>query len=94
MREKNKIPMGAVRADSLLGKNVVNMYDGVRICTLREVDFTFDEVSGELDTLLVAQNVSFFRSKDSKYLRIPWQNVQKIGREVIIVELEGEQKSH
>lgn len=90
MREKNKIPLGAVRADSLLGKNVVNMYDGVRICTLREVDFTFDEASGELDTLLVAQNASLFRSKDSKYLRIPWQNVQKIGREVIIVELEGE----
>ncbi len=90
MREKNKIPLGAVRADSLLGKNVVNMYDGVRICTLREVDFTFDEASGELDTLLVAQNASFFRSKDSKYLRIPWQRVQKIGREVIIVELEGE----
>lgn len=90
MREKNKIPMGAVRADSLLGKNVVNMYDGVRICTLREVDFTFAEDSGELETLLIPQNVSLFRHKDSKYLRIPWQNVQKIGREVIIVELNGE----
>ena len=87
MRGKNKIPLGAIRACELAGKNIVNMYDGVRICTLKEVNFTFDEKSGEIDTLLLPQNGSFFRRKDSKYLRIPWESVQKIGREVIIVEL-------
>lgn len=90
MHEKNKIPLGAVRADSLIGKNIVNMYDGVRICTLHEADFTFDVDTGELDALLIPQSTRLFRRKNSKYLRIPWQKVQKIGREVIIVELEGE----
>ncbi len=88
MREKNKIPLGAVRADSLIGKNVVNMYDGVRICTLKEVELTFDEKSGDIEMLLLPQQGSFWRRKESKYLRIPWEAVQKIGREVIIVELE------
>ena len=56
MRGKNKIPLGAIRACELAGKNIVNMYDGVRICTLKEVNFTFDEKSGEIDTLLLPQN--------------------------------------
>lgn len=87
MREKNKIPFGAVRTDTLLGKNVVNIYDGVRICTLKEVELTFNEQTGEIEMLLLPQQGSFFKRKDSKYLRVPWENVQKIGREVIIVEL-------
>ena len=51
MREKKNYPLGAVRAESLVGKNVVNMYDGVRICTIREVEFTFESQTGEIELL-------------------------------------------
>lgn len=93
MREKKNYPLGAVRAESLVGKNVVNMYDGVRICTIRDVEFTFDGQTGEIELLLLPQGGSSWLKKERKYLRIPWNDIKKIGKEVIIVDL-GERTSN
>lgn len=87
MREKKNYPLGAVRAESLVGKNVVNMYDGVRICTIRDVEFTFESQTGEIELLLLPQGGSSWLKKERKYLRIPWDDIKKIGKEVIIVDL-------
>jgi len=92
MREKKNYPLGAVRAESMVGKNVVNMYDGVRICTIREAEFTFDDQSGEIEMLLLPQGSAFGLKRERKYLRIPWNAVKKIGKEVIIVDLAQSRK--
>jgi len=75
-----------VKGSDFIGKNVVNMYDGARICTIQNIDFTFDGESGEIRMLSIpARNRNMFRTK--RMMQIPWESIRKIGKEVIIVDI-------
>ena len=80
--------METIRLSELIGKNVVNIYDGVRFGTIQDADLTFHPESGELETLLIPGRGGFgglFPERSG--LQIPWAAISKIGREVIIVDM-------
>lgn len=77
-----------IRLSDLTGKNVVNIYDGVRLGTIYEPMLAFDEATGRLEQLyLGGRNGLTGNWSEKNSLCIPWHNVHKIGQEVVIVDL-------
>jgi len=88
MMQKTMIPNEIIRLSALTGKNVVNIYDGVRLGTIYEPVVAFDESTGRLEQLyLGGRNGITGNWSEKNSLMIPWQNVHKIGQEVVIVDM-------
>ena len=77
-----------IRLSALTGKNVVNIYDGVRLGTIYEPVVAFDEVTGVLEQFyLGGRNGITGNWSEKNSMIIPWQNIHKIGQEVVIVDM-------
>ena len=77
-----------IRLSALTGKHVVNIYDGVRLGTLYEPVVAFDHKTGALMHLyLGGRNGITGNWSEKNSVAIPWEAVQKIGQEVVIVDL-------
>lgn len=78
-----------MKLSELMDKEIVNLYDGVRLGTLGDSDLVIDGTSGRVESIVLPGRgsiVSLFG--DRQQLTIPWSAVRKIGNEVIIVDLE------
>lgn len=78
-----------MRLSELIGKHIVNIYDGARLGTVAESDLVIHTETGEIDSIILPNRsniLSIWMDKSS--LTIPWESVKKIGREVIIVDLD------
>jgi len=78
-----------VRLKELVGKEMVNIYDGMRMGTVGESDMMIDEGSGQIVSIILPNKgnaLNFWA--DRQKLVIPWDAVKKIGREVIVVDLD------
>lgn len=79
-----------MRLSDLVGKEIVNIYDGARLGTIGESDLVIDAETGIIESIILPGKGNFFSVwLDKQQLIIPWQAVKKIGTEVIIVELDG-----
>ena len=79
---------GTIRLSDLAGKNIVNIFDGVRVGVIYEPNLSFDPETGRIEHLFLGGRNGFtgmWSEKNS--LQIPWQAVHKIGQEVVIVDL-------
>ncbi|MGM9524641.1 MAG: YlmC/YmxH family sporulation protein [Peptococcaceae bacterium] len=79
---------GTIRLSDLAGKNIVNIYDGVKLGVIYEPNLSFDPETGRIEQLYLGGRNGFtgvWSEKNS--LPIPWQAVHKIGQEVVIVDL-------
>ncbi len=78
-----------MRLSELVGKEIVNLYNGVRLGVVGESDLVIDDNSGEIESIILPSkgNLLNFWTEKSQ-LVIPWQAVKKIGSQVIIVELD------
>lgn len=75
------------------GKEIVNLCDGSRLGIIAESDLIIDERTGRIISLLIPDKkgiLNFFSNESS--LEIPWEAVKKIGNDMIIIELEDENK--
>jgi len=78
-----------VRLNELIGKEIVNIYDGMRMGTVGDSDMVIDEETGEIISIILPNKSNFFNFwADRQKLNIPWEVVKKIGKEVIVVELD------
>lgn len=78
-----------MRLCDLVGKEIVNIYNGARLGVVGESDMSVDTDSGEiLSIILPKRNTIINLWVDRQHLVIPWDAVKKIGSEVIIVELD------
>lgn len=78
-----------MRLGELMGKEIVNIYNGARLGVVGESDLAFDVDSGEIRSIIVPRKNGFFNLwMDRQQLIIPWDAVRKVGAEVIIVELD------
>lgn len=83
-----------MRLSDLVGKEIVNIYDGVRLGTVGESDLVVDAETGSIESIIMPNKGNVFSVwLDRQQLIIPWQAVKKIGSEVIIVELDGTHSS-
>jgi len=74
-------------------KEIINLYNGNRLGFVCDVEITLPE--GQVTALVVPGPARFFglfgRGED---IVIPWEQISKIGEDIILVELEGEPRGH
>ncbi|HBQ24818.1 MAG: YlmC/YmxH family sporulation protein [Syntrophomonadaceae bacterium] len=79
-----------MRLNELVGKEIVNIYDGMRMGTVGESDMLVDQESGDIISIILPNRGNAFNFwADRQKLVIPWEAVKKIGREVIVVDLDA-----
>ncbi len=79
-----------MKLSDLIGKEIINIYDGARLGTVGDSDLIIDGDSGYVDSILLPNPNGFLRVfGDRSTLTIPWEAIKKIGDQVIIVELDG-----
>lgn len=77
-----------VRLNELVGKEMVNIYDGMRMGTVGDSDMLIDEESGLIISIILPnRNNALNFWVDRQKMVIPWEAVKKIGREVIVVDV-------
>ncbi|MGI5880709.1 MAG: YlmC/YmxH family sporulation protein [Syntrophomonadaceae bacterium] len=78
-----------MRLNDLSGKEMVNIYDGMRMGTVGESDMLVNGETGDIVSIILPNRGNAFTFwADRQKLVIPWEAVKKIGREVIVVELD------
>lgn len=81
-----------MRLTELVGKEVVNIYNGARLGVIGESDLTIDADSGYVHSIILPRRSNIVNMwLERQELTIPWEAVRKIGSEVVIVELENNQ---
>ncbi|MDD2585199.1 MAG: YlmC/YmxH family sporulation protein [Syntrophomonadaceae bacterium] len=79
-----------MRLNELIGKEIVNIYDGMRMGTVGESDMVVDQETGNIVSIILPNRGNAFNFfADRQKLVIPWETVKKIGREVIVVDLDN-----
>lgn len=74
-----------MRLSDLQSKDVINTMDGSKVGNIIDVNI---ERNGELHSLIVEKSkflISLFTTKDE--IEITWDNIEKIGEDVILVRL-------
>lgn len=78
-----------MRLNELVGKEMVNIFDGMRMGTVGDSDMLIDEESGHIISIILPNrgNALTFWA-DRQKLVVPWEAVKKVGREVIVVDID------
>ncbi len=78
-----------MRLGELVGKEIVNIYNGARLGVIGESDLTIDIESGTVCSIILPRRNNFINMwVDKQQIVIPWDAIRKIGEEVIIVEMD------
>ncbi len=78
-----------MRLSELVGKEVINIYDGVRLGTIGDSDMIIDTESGEVVSIILPGRSNLLNLWiDRHEVEIPWSSVKKVGSELIIVDLD------
>lgn len=78
-----------MKLNDLVGKEMINIYDGMRMGTVGESDMLIDHETGKIISIILPNKGNAFNFwADRQKLVIPWEAVKKIGREVIVVDLD------
>ena len=77
-----------VRASDMRQKEVINICDGSRLGFVYDVEVDFTK--GIVESIIVPGNGKFLGlfGKNDDYI-IPWDNIQKIGEDIILVDLDN-----
>ena len=73
------------RYAELRNKEVINLYDGCRMGYVCDVEFDLSD--GKVEALIIPRKIRLFSMfpKHDEYV-IPWENIKKIGDDIIFVE--------
>jgi len=69
---------------------MINIFDGMRMGTVGESDMLIDDETGKIISIILPNKgnaLNFWA--DRQKLVIPWEAVKKIGREVIVLDLDS-----
>lgn len=78
-----------MRLSELMGKEIINLYDGSRLGNIAEADLLLDMNKGTIMAIVLPYKggrLSFFGGRQE--LVIPWEAVHKIGNEVVVINLD------
>lgn len=79
-----------MKLSELIGKDIINIADGARLGTVGDSDLVINTETGQVESIILPNNGGLFGWwRNRTQMQIPWQAVKKIGSEVIVVELEG-----
>ena len=79
-----------MRLSELVGKRIVNIYDGGVLGTVGDSDLMVDPETGVISAIILPsrQGLRSWRT-DKRQFIVPWDAVRKIGSEVIVVAIDG-----
>ncbi len=72
-----------MRLSDLQTKNIVNINDGKNIGTIIDANIT---ENGTVETLVIEANKNFFSLNRESDIEVKWQDITKIGEDVILVK--------
>ena len=78
--------MERVNGESFRDKEVINSCDGRRLGYVTDIEF--DVCDGRITAIVVPVKGGFFGCGGEEIV-IPWQKIQKIGEDIILVDAEG-----
>ncbi|MCA0988091.1 YlmC/YmxH family sporulation protein [Guptibacillus algicola] len=81
-----------MRLSQLSGKELVDVEKGKRLGVLGQTDLLFDETNGALKALIIPKTSWGGLKRTENAISIPWDNIQTIGRDMIIVQNQKEGK--
>ncbi|MCR6545905.1 YlmC/YmxH family sporulation protein [Dehalobacterium formicoaceticum] len=78
-----------MRLSELVGKKIVNVYDGEILGTIGDSDLVIDPFSGGIESIILPNKSHLLNLWFQKQqLIIPWESVKKVGSEVVVVDLD------
>jgi YlmC/YmxH family sporulation protein len=83
-----------MRLSQLLGKRIINIYDGEIMGLVGDSDLVVNPETGAIESIIMpCRSERNFSEKmwlrgDKRVLNIPWEKVCKIGTEVIVVDID------
>jgi len=78
-----------MRFTELMGKEIINLYDGSRLGSFADADLILDAEEGKVAAIILPPRggwLSLFGSRQE--LVIPWEAVNKVGGEVVVVNVD------
>ena len=78
--------MGCCSGESFREKEVINACDGRRLGYVTDIEF--DVCDGRITAIVVPTKNGFF-GYGCEEIVIPWEKIQKIGEDIILVDAEG-----
>lgn len=76
-----------MRMSILQKKDVININDGTKIGNI--IDIKVNEVTGKIESLIIERNFTFNLFSNRGEFEINFNQIEKIGEDVIIVRLEN-----
>lgn len=79
-----------MRLSELVGKEIINLYDGTRMGHMMASDLIIDSQTGMIVALVVpVRGLNLLGGRQN--LTIPWEAVKKVGLEILVVDLDQSQ---
>ncbi len=79
-----------MRLSEFAEKKLINIATGEIMGSAGDCDLLVDSVSGRIIELQLQTAGGWLSRKEKHTIAIPWSAVQKVGPEIIIVEMDGE----
>ena len=82
-----------MRLSQIGGKEIVNLNTGERLGMVAEADLVIDKATGNIIRLLIPEErLGFSLFGERNFIEVPWENVKKIGNDLIIIEQDERKK--
>lgn len=75
-----------MRLSELSGKEIIDLKKGERMGVLGQTDLEINE-SGYIESLIIPSYKWFGMKKDANEIKIPWSKINKIGTDMIIIDV-------
>jgi YlmC/YmxH family sporulation protein len=79
-----------LRLSELGGKEIVDVKKAERLGVLGQTDLEIDERTGQIKALVIPSVKWFGMKRQGGELRVPWQQIKKIGTDMVIVDIADE----
>ncbi|WP_078391458.1 YlmC/YmxH family sporulation protein [Shouchella patagoniensis] len=78
-----------MRLSEIANKEIIDFEKGERLGVLGQTDVMFDEQTGEIHAFIVPTTRWYQFSKKEKDVTVYWQQIKKIGQDMIIIETDS-----
>ncbi|HHX77029.1 MAG TPA: YlmC/YmxH family sporulation protein [Firmicutes bacterium] len=79
-----------MRLSDLKGRDIVNVQNGSRLGAVADADFLLDG-RGQIKAMLLPR-FNLFKLKRSEEMVVPWDNIKKIGDNILFVDVNLDDK--
>lgn len=77
-----------MRYQDISGKEIINVKTGSRLGVLGQTDLQINEETGQIEAFIIPNYKWFGFRKEDVTTAITWDMVKKIGKDIILVEID------